>query len=604
MMGLEIPNLDTKRYAERIGEAMALLPSLSGEWSDFNPSDPGITILELLAWLADVDAYRFNRITEAHRRAFLKIAGMAPKPPKPARVVLAFAKKGDMKKIPKGTCLTSDSIPFVTERQLIVTGCEIASILTEGFGEGRRQESMPFYPFGTHLRRGFRLVLEFEESVEGTLWLYFKVREISVEPAGSGTLSWAGWNDASSEWEALTVEDGTCGLRRSGFVKLQCGTKCRKIAAILTDADRYENLPLIEAIVPDAVWATQQVPKEKELGESSGYANQHYMLERDIDPLSLEVRVGEDASATFWRRVEDLRDALPDDEVYMLEDDRIRFGDGGYGKIPPRGEKIVASFMACEGSRGNLPAGSSWRFEIERMGGESPPPFSVSNPLPAEGGADAEDMAALFAAFQDRLQRVERAVTLEDYERLALRTPGTTLARAVATADPRKNRVTVTLVPESERPMPTPAAGTLQRVRTYLQERRLVTTKVDVASPRYAGVSVSARVRIETFDADGVRREIAGRLERYLHPLHGGLKRRGWIDTKRLYITEIYLLLSREIESLLSIDALMVTLRRPDGRVVRRREGYVETDAGTLFASGDHRIDVRVPENDRCGGVL
>ncbi|WP_457598278.1 putative baseplate assembly protein [Hydrogenimonas sp.] len=606
-MGIEIPNLDTKRYEDRMEEAMALLPSLSGEWSDFNPSDPGITILELLAWLADVDAYRFNRITDAHRRAFLKIAGIASAAPRPARVLLAFQKRGARKTVPAGTLLNSDGVGFVTERSLTVTGCEIVRIVTEGFGERNEVPALPLYPFGKILRSDFSSILEFKEPLEGRVRLYFKVRPMSEVSDGADSLRWK-WCDGPAcdrpvaEWEGIEdVKDETCGLRRSGFVELKLPTPSRKIALLLDDADGYENLPRIDAIVPDAVWAIQQVRESVGLGVSSGYVNQRFSIGRSFDPESLELFVGgeEPGEGTLWESIEDLRDARPEDKVYQLEGDRILFGDGGYGKIPPRGEKIFASFLACEGGRGNLPAGSSWQFAKEAL------PFFVTNPFEAKGGVDAPQMAELFASFGERLRHVERAVTLEDYEKLALRTPGTTLARALAEADGRANRVTVTVVPESEKRLPMPTADTLEKVQAYLEERRLVTTKVAVVSPRYATLSLTLTLRIDSFDAEGVRREVTERLERFLHPLYGGLERQGWVGSKRLYISEIYLLLSRGIESLLSIDRLTATLRHPDGsRSESKREGYFELDGRSLFASGRHRVTVLVPQSGRCGGVL
>ena len=43
-MPILLPNLDDKTYAGLVEEARALIASLYPEWTDHNPSDPGIAI--------------------------------------------------------------------------------------------------------------------------------------------------------------------------------------------------------------------------------------------------------------------------------------------------------------------------------------------------------------------------------------------------------------------------------------------------------------------------------------------------------------------------------------------------------------------------------
>ena len=52
-MAIELPNLDDHTYAELVDEARASIPVLYPAWTDHNPSDPGMTLVELLAWLAE-----------------------------------------------------------------------------------------------------------------------------------------------------------------------------------------------------------------------------------------------------------------------------------------------------------------------------------------------------------------------------------------------------------------------------------------------------------------------------------------------------------------------------------------------------------------------
>lgn len=79
-MPLSLPNLDDRRYADLMEEARALIPSYAPEWTNHNPSDPGITLVELFAYLTEMLLYRVNRVTDDNKRAFLRlILGPGPK---------------------------------------------------------------------------------------------------------------------------------------------------------------------------------------------------------------------------------------------------------------------------------------------------------------------------------------------------------------------------------------------------------------------------------------------------------------------------------------------------------------------------------------------
>ncbi|MEZ4434296.1 MAG: hypothetical protein R3F65_17970 [bacterium] len=67
------------RYADLIDEALTRIPALAPEWTDHNPSDPGIALLELSAWLVETVLYRSTRITDDGRRALLGLLiGQSP----------------------------------------------------------------------------------------------------------------------------------------------------------------------------------------------------------------------------------------------------------------------------------------------------------------------------------------------------------------------------------------------------------------------------------------------------------------------------------------------------------------------------------------------
>jgi hypothetical protein len=72
-MPIKLPNLDDRTFADLVTDAQALIPVHAPEWTNRNESDPGITLIELFAYLTEMLIYRLNRVTDANRCAFLKL---------------------------------------------------------------------------------------------------------------------------------------------------------------------------------------------------------------------------------------------------------------------------------------------------------------------------------------------------------------------------------------------------------------------------------------------------------------------------------------------------------------------------------------------------
>lgn len=134
-MPLPLPNLDTRRWNDLLDEGRALIPRYAPAWTDHNVHDPGITLMELLAWLVEQDVYRVNRVPERHRRKFLALAGFAPRPPQPAQVALTFALAGSttLQSVPAGVTLATGGgatplLRFRTTAPLTVTAVALAAL--------------------------------------------------------------------------------------------------------------------------------------------------------------------------------------------------------------------------------------------------------------------------------------------------------------------------------------------------------------------------------------------------------------------------------------------------------------------------------------------
>jgi hypothetical protein len=72
-MPLTLPNLDDRTFDELVAEMRSRIPPHAPEWTNHNPSDPGITLLELFAFFGDALMYRIDRVSAANRWAFVRL---------------------------------------------------------------------------------------------------------------------------------------------------------------------------------------------------------------------------------------------------------------------------------------------------------------------------------------------------------------------------------------------------------------------------------------------------------------------------------------------------------------------------------------------------
>jgi len=107
-MSLPTPNLDDRTWKDIVEEAKKIIPAFCPQWTDFNPSDPGMTVVELMAWMTEMIIYRLNRVPDKNYIKFMELMGIRLKPPTPATTWLVFrpaagAEADLMPQIPKNT---------------------------------------------------------------------------------------------------------------------------------------------------------------------------------------------------------------------------------------------------------------------------------------------------------------------------------------------------------------------------------------------------------------------------------------------------------------------------------------------------------------------
>lgn len=89
-MPIVSPVLDDLRYDRVIEELLRRIPVYAPEWTDYNDSDPGITLIQLFAYLTEQVGWRLNQVPEKTHVELLKLLGVRLEPARAAKTHVAF----------------------------------------------------------------------------------------------------------------------------------------------------------------------------------------------------------------------------------------------------------------------------------------------------------------------------------------------------------------------------------------------------------------------------------------------------------------------------------------------------------------------------------
>lgn len=424
------------------------------------------------------------------------------------------------------------------------------------------------------------------------------------------------------EWRPLAnLMDETRGLTLSGPIRFtypndhgaggvpdQKGPTHYYIRCRLTSG-RYECPPEIEMIQLNTVACRHAADSvsEEHLGGSNGAAEQVFTVRRTpVVPGSTTVRVllpgGEES---IWREELSWDGIGPHDEVYQLipENGELRFGNGRIGKVPPANAEIHVKYQVGGGAAGNVPArylqqilDNAQNRALVSNWNTIRPVLRVVQPFAVIGGEEAETQSAAQGRAVQCLAQRHRAITLQDFEELALSSPGVPVARAHAMPDfhpdapcfPASGCITVIVVPHCADPSRNINPGFLKAVSRYLERRRTVATEVHVTGPAYTTVIVHARLHVDNrSDKDRVRKNAQDTLAGFFHHLNGGPDKKGWPIGRDVYRAEIMALLN-ELPGVISVDELGLRTEKDS----EPRCGNLPLCPNSLIISGEHQIQI------------
>ncbi|HEY3343001.1 MAG TPA: putative baseplate assembly protein, partial [Anaerolineae bacterium] len=390
-----VPKLDDRSFDQIVAEAKSLIPRYAPEWTDYNESDPGITLVQLFAWMTEMTLYRLNQVPDLNYIKFLQLIGIELTPARPASAELTFTlarKDVDIVVVPKATQVAAQNdaggppIIFETDDALIALGATLKAIQSfDAFSYSiettkNNAAGQWFYPFGPRSRDGSALVLGFDSPLPFTdqqinlaVRLFQDGRNLNAQRCDAdlsaiplpASIQWEFWD--GQRWQAMGMDkDETRAFSRSGHILLRGpGVKAKKDQlGEVTDklywircrlvAATYELAPKIATLLTNTIGATQAVTIHDEvLGGSDGQTNQSFtiantpVIVRDppdqadgssgvvtIRTVRLELAEVKD-EYIVWQEVDDFLNSGPDDPHFTLNraTGEVHFGDGKNGRI-------------------------------------------------------------------------------------------------------------------------------------------------------------------------------------------------------------------------------------------------------------------------------
>lgn len=631
-------NLNDKSYDQLMEEAISQIPLYSKEWTNFNASDPGVTILENLTAFHLLQRISINKISDDVRRAMLSMLGFSSSENKGA-VLLIQSPKGQTGTLPAHMPLKVGTLQFETAQPTTLYDWSLKAVYTKQADQLRDVTYLmdpkvgSMAPFGTHPQEGnaFYLILEGNVPSDTPLSFWFKIEgEASRNPFPTvggvefAHLTWeyftaSGWKEAKTQdntrnflcsgevtlilnqedpilytelpqegctirctlteshydsvprietlsvnlfpvvqketrvWTSvhtgaekielnslLAVKDfryvycmeegaegyfayspdfGQGGVGR--FYRMEPGEEGNPQSSTLTlhfDKERYGFAPCEKEDAIRVVCYDEEMIHHRDLGVVYGYENQYISIDLVENLLSEECSLMVEcphANGGFQYHFVKPGETAPDKLCYTVDCS----GGGIQIQSPGMGTEYrlyLADCVTTQGVKGNIASGKQLTFQenIEF------PVSSFYSPSKGQGGVSWEDLEALRCRLNADIRQTKTAVTPEDYENLVLRTPGLALHKAKAMAVSEKNLIRLVAMPVSTKRHPLLSPEYVTQIKAFMEECRMLTTKVELLQPQYVPIHVAGCLVMETNHKNG-QEEVNTILERWLNHIEG-----------------------------------------------------------------------------------
>ncbi|MCM1257769.1 MAG: hypothetical protein NC307_07930 [Roseburia sp.] len=584
-------NLNDKSYEQFMGEAIVKIPLYSKEWTNYNPTDPGITVLENLSAFSALQRQELNEVTEEIRCRFLEMTGFFRREGILGKCYVRRKEYiADRKYLPEGQKMYAGDVCFETEEgaELYDAGIYDFYAICRGKRYSLKALTVEYgIPtgveiFGENPKGGEEIYFCFLElpSHKNYLYFYVEVSEIFKRTPFCmedvklfANMSWQVYTEQG--FTEIKVEDGTCLFLKSGVIKVHLppnhvvrepGSGHYQVRCVLQSC-AYDLPPkvasvrgiLTEAVQRDTKSAVLFFPGEarllvehfllkegnfqvfveeesekfylreeisvKDEGEyrkvllfDSSIQGKSVMLlcqEPEIFPYRILGRLyGYDHqefllppfsrvySGKFSLLIEEKREgracyhnvfpkSMREGEVfYTLEEESGKVIVEDCGAFEG-GRVLLADYCLYQGSGGNVVKGA----ELVVQSGEEK--CVLENCMEGFEGRFQETFQEMQKRFVFDLQRPFTMVTAADCEILLKQIPGLSIHKMRAIAFPEKNEIKIVIKPNSRDACPRLSPLYQKIVVDFLEDHRILNTRITIEQPRYVPVHVHALICVK-----------------------------------------------------------------------------------------------------------
>lgn len=405
---LPLPNLDDRSFEQLVQEARSSIPKLLPEWTDENAHDPGITFIELFAWLSEMQQYYADRVTVRNKLKFLKLLGIQLQKARAAKAYVTFNDAAEPIKLPKGLKLLAADQHFETTEAMTYIPVKIDRIVVRTETEANDYTSsnehigVSYYAFGHDAKEGNRLYIAFDRELpEHTeIALTFKLFDDYPIQQGayrtpiagvipSATVSWKFYGSADAEtrsatWQPLQiVRDETLHMSYSGRLIFKVNGAMRPVmihpandrgrfwVCCTIEHGGYELSPKIEKASLNTVQAIQRNTLS-EFAEFDGLDEPGQTIRLSTylayyGDIRVQVRE-ENGLWRYWQQLDGETAGQTTDggtPGYYVEKDAetrtvtLRFGDGRHGRVAQTGTGNIRVICSSPDFSGRRIVGSS-----------------------------------------------------------------------------------------------------------------------------------------------------------------------------------------------------------------------------------------------------
>jgi hypothetical protein len=572
-MPIKLPNLDDRTYASLVEEARAMIPVYAPEWTNHNASDPGITLVEMMAYVTEMLLYRLNRVTVENVVAFLNLIDAGSRKPDDYRDRDRLTE--EVRKVVIELRRPYRAITYEDFNRLVIDNYpeRAARVFTTTLQDRRNEKQVDFITvFVVPVRRSTVLMKrakgysEHSSDLRMPGHVYFTLISLEGEHLYVGM---------ESIFDAIKFSLHERGPGYALEFKYSKGGDEDKGGAQWADLTATHKLTDLTS-----GWA------------ASGLVT--FAPPGDWQPSTV------DAKLMFWVRVSAKKpppavarafqvavQSVPDRSTVLMK------GTGGYSVRKPG--DISFPLISLEGEY--LYVGMESRFDAIR--------FS----LDARGSGYALEFK--YSTGGDEDKGGAQWANLTEAHKLADRTSGWAASGLVVFAPPedwQPSTVNASLMYwvriSSKKPAGVASAfqvspekkreALLSDLEKELDKRRLLTTRLKVAGPSYKKIAVknvTLHLKQGVFEADAVK-AAKEELSRFFHPLIGGRDGGGWPFGRAVYLSELI----ERLASLPEVD--FVETKKSPPLLIDRATGPVTPPPDSIHLEPFELVDFSIIDSE------